>query len=288
MSTSDLKVLNGVFSKNFINLLIDDPVCALWKLKALTLKFNIVLNENTPLISCSLDGIYKKMLKEYRTEYIYKNAIAEKIVKGKHKLSKNCYFDTEFRVNSSIADVIISNGTTVAYEIKTEYDSFTRLFNQLSDYSKVFDKVYVVMPDHKYELWSSNIDPEYGIMTLSKSYTLKTKREAQSNISKLDKSLIFSCLRRDEYINIFKTGTNTNEINVKPIDVKKTCKDYFLTLSNEKAHDYFNECLKKRNLERELLSLSDCIPNSLTSVVLTTSLSNKRKGLLIDALIGNN
>ncbi|MEH5445617.1 hypothetical protein PO553_23125, partial [Klebsiella pneumoniae] len=88
-------------------------------------------------------------------------------------------------------------------------------------------------------------------------------------------------------IDIFRTGTNTTVLKIKPIDLKKACKDYFLTLSNEEAHKHFNECLKRRNLEREIFSLSGCIPKSLTSVLLTTSLSKKRKELLVDALIGS-
>lgn len=287
MNKLDFKVLSEVFSKNFINLLIDDPIRAIWKLKTLTIKFDISHNDNGIEIKLLLDSIYNKLLSDYRSEYVYKNAIAEKIVKGKHKLSENCFYDTEFRVNGSIADVIISNGTTSAYEIKTEYDSLLRLVSQLSDYSKAFDKVYVVIPDHKFESWSEHIEPEYGIVTLSKNYTLKYKREASSNIQQFDKNIIFSCLRRDEYINIFRTGTDTTALKIKPIDLKKACKDYFLTLSNEEAHNHFNKCLKRRNLEREIFSLSGRIPKSLTSVLLTTSLSKKRKELLVDALIGS-
>jgi len=287
MSKLDFKVLSEVFSKSFINLLIDDPIRAIWKLKALTIKFDINHNGRSIEIKSLLDGIYDKLLTDYRSEYVYKNAIAEKIVKGKHKLSENCFYDTEFRVNGSIADVIISNGTTSVYEIKTEYDSLMRLFNQLNDYSKAFDKVYVVIPEHKFENWSEHIEPEYGIVTLSKNYTLKYKREASSNIHRFDKSIIFSCLRRDEYIEIFREGTNTIDLKIKPVDLKKVCKEYFLTLSNEEAHNHFNKCLKRRNLERDIFSLSGCIPKSLTSVVLTTSLSKKRKELLVDALIGS-
>lgn len=288
MSKLDFKILSEVFSKNFINLLIDDPVRAIWKLNTLALSFNITTQENVTKAHSLLDSIYSKMLSDYRSEYIYKNAIAEKIVKGKYKLSENCFFDTEFRVNGSIADVIISNGTTSAYEIKSEYDSLSRLFNQLTDYSKAFDKVYVVIPDNKYESWSECIDLQYGIITLSKNYTLRKRREAKSNIDRFDKDIIFSCLMREEYIDIYKTGKKIKNIPLKPVEIKKACKEYFLTLSNEEAHSYFNKCLKKRSLEREIFSLSEKIPKSLTSVVLTTSLSKRRKELLVDALIGNN
>lgn len=281
----DFKVLTEIFSKTFINQLLDDRVNAMWKIHTLAHHLDLKKERPKSTLSQLFDLIYQKMIDEYRSEYVYKNAIAEKIVKGKHKLSKNCFYDTEFRVFDSIADVVISNGTTTAYEIKTEYDSFVRLENQLESYSKAFDKIYVVIPESKYESWERQIPASCGVVTLSNNYTLKTKRESKSNINLFDKKIIFSCLRRDEYINIYEKGLRT-KLLVKPVDVKNTCREYFLSLSNIEAHHVFNITLRKRSLERELFSLSSHIPNSLTSLVLTTSLSKRRKYMLAEMLEG--
>lgn len=65
MSKLDFKVLSEVFSKNFINLLIDDPIRAIWKLKTLTIKFDISHNDNGIEIKSLLDSIYNKLLSDY-------------------------------------------------------------------------------------------------------------------------------------------------------------------------------------------------------------------------------
>ena len=76
---------------------------------------------------------YKKLLKTYRNEYVFKNAIAKKILLGRHSINSSILF-TEFRVETSKADVVIFNGTTHVYEIKTELDTTERLENQIANY----------------------------------------------------------------------------------------------------------------------------------------------------------
>lgn len=51
---------------------------------------------------------------------------------------------SEFWVDMSKADSVVLNGTSTVYEIKTEFDNLSRLPQQLTDYSKVFDHINVV------------------------------------------------------------------------------------------------------------------------------------------------
>ena len=89
------------------------------------------------------DTIFKRLLREYRYEYIYKNAVAKKILLGKHNLN-TAFMLTEFRADDCKADTVILNGTSYVYEIKTEMDSFDRLDRQISAYRKVFDYITVI------------------------------------------------------------------------------------------------------------------------------------------------
>lgn len=52
----------------------------------------------------------------------------------------------EMAVGDSRVDICRINGSSYAYEIKTEYDTFDRLETQMSDYTKTFEKVYVIVP----------------------------------------------------------------------------------------------------------------------------------------------
>ncbi len=52
----------------------------------------------------------------------------------------------EMTVGESRVDICRINGSSYAYEIKTEYDTFDRLETQMRDYLKTFEKVYVIVP----------------------------------------------------------------------------------------------------------------------------------------------
>src|SRR5215216_2008453 len=67
-----------------------------------------------------------------RDEYIYKAALTHRVLMGRHSLRTACML-SEFRVGRSKADIVILNGTTTVYEIKSERDSLSRLERQIQD-----------------------------------------------------------------------------------------------------------------------------------------------------------
>ena len=52
----------------------------------------------------------------------------------------------EMNIGDSRIDICRINGSSYAYEIKTEYDTFDRLGSQMQDYLRTFEKVYVIVP----------------------------------------------------------------------------------------------------------------------------------------------
>jgi len=52
----------------------------------------------------------------------------------------------EMSIGTSRIDICRVNGSSYAYEIKTQYDSFDRLSSQMSDYTECFEHVYLVVP----------------------------------------------------------------------------------------------------------------------------------------------
>ncbi|WP_253938870.1 sce7726 family protein [Dickeya dadantii] len=87
--------------------------------------------------------LFDSLRENYRNEYVYKSAIVNKIVFGRHS-PRTSSSAIELPVNNSIVDVAVFNGYSTAYEIKTEYDTPKRLATQAFDYLDVFDKVYIV------------------------------------------------------------------------------------------------------------------------------------------------
>jgi len=75
----------------------------------------------------------------------------------------------ELNAGGSRADLCMVNGKSMVFEIKTQYDTFNRLDNQLLDYMKVFEYINVIVPEEKIAEVKKNLDKNIGIITYRKS-----------------------------------------------------------------------------------------------------------------------
>jgi hypothetical protein len=223
--------------------------------------------------SAFFDYCFHRMVKHYRAEYVYKNAIVSKILLGRHSLNTTRYF-AEFRVGKSRADVVLVNGTSTAYEIKTELDSMDRLDSQLSAYRQVFDQVFLVTHDAVAEKMALSIHESVGILLLTRNHTFSTYRAPRSNRESVQPAMIFDSLRRDEYREIIKTafGRVPEVPNTK---IFSACKKLFRELEPTFAHDAMVKALKKRYPPPELPLLFERAPKSIRAAALSAHLSGK-------------
>ncbi|AIA45780.1 sce7726 family protein [Serratia marcescens] len=219
------------------------------------------------------DEIYRLLQKKYRNEYIYKNEIAKKIIKGCHRYNNVSYVN-EFKVNGCIADVAIFNGTSTAYEIKTELDSFDRLQEQLSVYKEVFEFVHLVIPAHKLTQALDLVDENTGVIILKENNVLKYERLAKSNMDVLSKDKIFNCFRPTEYISLHEDITGSKPLG-RAADVKHECRRVFLDLNTEHAHAEMLKILRKRSLENFEKENFRALPQSLLATLLNLRLNHK-------------
>lgn len=220
------------------------------------------------------EWVYNRLISEYRSEYVYKNAIASKIIIGRHKFSNVSYF-SEFSAWDVISDVVVANGTITAYEIKTEYDSFSRLEKQLSTYQQIFDRVYVVIPESKIKSLLKLVDKNIGVLILTKKYTLSVYRESESNLRRLSHEKIFSCLRKSEYEDITVKYFGSLPA-VKPVYLRKYSGELFSTLELDTVHKEFTQCLKNRQKDSIRKAGIRAMPKSLASLGITINLSSTK------------
>lgn len=214
---------------------------------------------------------YKQLLETYRNEYVFKNAISQKILLGRHSINSSTLF-TEFRVETSKADVVIFNGTTHVYEIKTELDNLERLENQIANYKKVFEFVNVVTVESKVKTIEKLVDEDIGILVLTEQYTLKTIRKANSNLEMLDKASLFNLLRKNEYLKIIKKrfGYVPNAPNTK---IYAECLELFSTLTIGEIHKEVLRTLKNRVSYKGLVNNIQQFPDSLKVAILEANLN---------------
>lgn len=228
------------------------------------------------------ESLYALLLHHYRCEYVYKNAIANMILLDRHSPVDSTLL-TEFRVGTSKADVVILNGTSSVYEIKTELDSLDRLNDQIGSYQKAFDNIYVVTHESQLKKIQRNLSEEIGVILLTEEYTLETLREAPSNKHKVEAATVFDCLRQVEYCDVIK-----DEFGFVP-DVPNTriyaeCKPLFSTLDPPTAHDRMVRVLKRRSANLALKQLVTRAPHSLKFLCLISKLTSKQCSNLSSAL----
>lgn len=233
------------------------------------------------------DAIFQRLVREYRHEYIYKNAIAEKILLGRHNLN-TAFMLTEFRVDDCKADAVVLNGTSHVYEIKSEMDSFERLDRQLAAYRKMFDFITVITTERLFNAVEERVPLEVGIRVLAEGkYQFKVRecrREAISNKANVDPFIIFNALQRPEYLKIIKDAFGVSLDHLPNTQIYGEAKKIFVQLAPETAHDDMVEVLKKRKQARRLVDFIVEVPSSLKSASLSIRLTNEERNRFVGLL----
>lgn len=236
------------------------------------------------------DAIFKRLVCDYRHEYIYKNAIAEKIILGKHNLN-TAFMLTEFRADNCKADAVVLNGTSHVYEIKSEMDSFDRLDRQLAAYRKLFDGITVITTERLYKAVDDRIPREVGIMVLAEGgYRFKTKslrREAISNRANVDPVVIFNSLQRNEYLKIIERKFGETPRYHPNTQIYSEAKKFFEKLTPEIAHDAMVETLKLRRQTMRVADLVPHVPSSLKAASLSLRLTKQDRERFVSLLDKN-
>ena len=218
----------------------------------------------------------------YRNEYVYKNELAIRLIFKRHS-PRTAGFQIELGVGHSIVDVAVANGTSTAYEIKTEFDSARRLKTQTTDYLNVFDKVFVVTHPSHIERYVHELDPRVGLIALTKRGSLRPYREAIPNSEYVDPLTIFKCLRRDEYVGAI--NSMLGEVPVMPNGViARYCEDLFCTLSPCDAHKVFVKALRARTTDKNTIDFVSQLPLSLKALGYATPMSGRQRITLTELL----
>lgn len=230
--------------------------------------------ESGMLVKDILCVAYGYLGKNYRNEYIYKNTILNKILLGRHSI-RTAVMLNEFKVGNSIADILVINGTSTVYEIKTELDSPDKLKKQLEDYKKAFAKVYIVTHYSLASKYLSLIEGStVGLLSLSERFNLTVTKEAIEDYSCLCNDTILKSLRKEEYSAIIKIFYGSLP-RVSNIHFFKECLNRAKEIEPKLLHELMLEQLRKRRLfESNFLEL-ESLPRELKHICLCINPSKK-------------
>ncbi|WP_323006440.1 sce7726 family protein [Pseudorhodobacter sp.] len=217
-----------------------------------------------------------------RNEYVYRAALVRNILMGTHSL-KTASMLTEFRAGKSKADLIILNGTATVYEIKSERDTLSRLEKQVTDYQKVFAKIYVIAGADHVEGISDLVPDRVGVMCLRRWNRISTIREAIDCPHLVEAAAVLGSLRSNEAASILKA------LDIKVPDVPNTrLRSALLTefeaLDPTLLHRTMVSVLKKT---RDMSSLNDFVgslPFSLQAAALTYKIKQGQQHNILAAV----
>ncbi len=194
-----------------------------------------------------LKHVYSIIEKYYQNEYVLKNSfLTEWLIKEIGQSNSKVY--SEYRVGNAIADLAMFNGNSKVFEIKTEYDTDSRLKLQIEYYRKVFNQIFLIVPETKLHLFKK-YDSKIGIITYKKKQTQKfTLYRNAINDTELEAETIMHILHTHEYKSIVKLylGELPNMTSFNQFSI---CSDILRQIPNFELNKLFIEKMKKRNFE---------------------------------------
>jgi len=224
--------------------------------------------------------VYRYLTKHYRNEYVFKNSLISMLIK-QFKTRETAIFN-EFKVGNSIADLVLFNGISRAYEIKTALDTDKRLVTQMADYKRVFQQRYIVTEEHCLSKYL-NADPDAGlVLLLENKGNIKYEiiKEAKTNYF-IDPHLVIRCLRTYEYREMVRRFygelPQMNALNSFGI-----CEELIARIPNDTLMVLFSELMKER--ESNLGFLHKC-DKDFRQICLCLHMSEEEYGGLKKKLI---
>jgi len=233
-------------------------------------------------VAGALELAFSHLSSHHRNEYVYKSAVIDRIVFGRHSPATSAV-GMELHVGKSIVDIAIFNGTSTAYEVKSELDSPRRLTSQTADYLKAFDKVYVVAPRNNAQRYESFCDHRVGIMELNERGSLSIVRAATSNMNNIETRALFRILRRDEYVGAIEKHLG-QKISLPNGLVSQYCEKEFCKLSVEDAHAAYLKAMRKRTTNKEFVGYLRSLPNHLRTLGYSSNLSSMQQSKIREVL----
>jgi hypothetical protein len=203
---------------------------------------------------------------DLRGEYVYRAALVRNVLMGTHSLATASML-TEFRAGQSKADLVILNGTATVYEIKSERDTLARLEKQVSDYQRVFAKVFVIAGVDHIEEVAELMPPEVGLMCLKRWNRISTIRDAIDCPQQIKPLSVLESIRSSEAQAIL-TLMGGFVPDVPNTQLRLVLGEAFENLDPTLLHYAMVRVLKKTRNLSPLANLVGSLPTSLQAAAL--------------------
>jgi len=214
----------------------------------------------------------------YANEYIYKNEFLNKWLIKELGSSKSAIFN-ELRIGKAIADLVMFNGCSRVFEIKTLLDKKYRLSNQLQEYKKVFNEIYLIIPESKLECYSM-YEKNIGLITYNQQQKVfKLHRQAIKNLD-IDSNSIMEILHTKEYRQVV-TEYYGEIPSCNDFQQFEICKDLISKIPSSELNNLFIQIMKNRKINNDFSSKKF---QEFNQICLSLNLDTKQKINLFSSL----
>jgi hypothetical protein len=234
-------------------------------------------------VGAGFDEAFELLSKSrFRGDYVYRAAITEKVLLGRHNLNSATLLN-EVRAGACKADVVVLNGTSNAYEIKSERDSLVRLRSQVDNYRKVFATVNVVVSkSHLPEVLKATA-ADVGVITLSERFRLRTERQPVSRPERIVPTMLLEVLRVDEATRVL-ARLGREAPTVPNTRIRSELGRIFAGLDPVAVHDATVKTLRATRSQAGLAAFIDSMPASLRAASLAARPNPKSRAHIKEAV----
>lgn len=226
-----------------------------------------------------LRDTYKLLQKRYQNEYVLKNELLNKWVKEELGQNDSIIYN-ELCIGKARADLVMFNGSSTVFEIKTVFDDTSRLKHQLDNYFKIFNQVYLVVPSEESSLYFS-FDSKVGIITYdSVTHKLHKARKANYSIN-IHTDVLMNVLHTKEYLQICENYYGELPKNLNAFNQFKICKKLISEMSKEEVNKVFINIMKQRSIHNEFFNI---INSEFNQICLSLNLNLSERNDLIKKL----
>lgn len=226
-----------------------------------------------------LKYVYSVLALNYQNEYIFKNEFLNEWLISELGEDNSKIF-SEFRVGNSVADLVMFNGYSKVFEIKTEFDSDIRLPLQLENYKKAFNQIYLIIPETKLSIYEKK-EKTVGLITFNSKNdnSFSLQRKALNNFE-IDPFTIMSILHTSEYKSIVKTHFGYLP-EMTSFSQFKTCSELIFEIPKIELNKLFIAQIKKRS---DNDALSARYYKEFNQLFLALKMNRTKKQKMIDIL----
>jgi len=233
-----------------------------------------------PTVGQLFEVAFQLVHRHYPVEYVFKTYLLRRLLFGTHSpRTTSCFM--EWPVGLAQADMLLVNGEATVFEIKSRFDTPTRLESQLQSYYKCFPNVVLVTEDGHEAEYLDTLPAHVGVFVLTRRGSISRRRAPSPHFGELRYLSLYALLRERER-GILRDSLGLRWESSEPPD--EFVERLSAKLSIDEWLSFVMRLLRDRKRTRRRAKLCNDLPESLHSAAFSYSLHQMEWAALLGVL----